>query len=39
VAAYLTRCLFCMFAEDVALLPQGSFLGLLQTHRQDPVAL
>ena len=39
VAAYLTRCLFCMFAEDVALLPQGSFLGLLQTHRQDPAAL
>lgn len=39
VAAYLTRCLFCMFAEDVALLPPGAFLGLLQTHRQDPVAL
>jgi hypothetical protein len=39
VAAYLTRCLFSMFAEDVALLPQGAFLGLLQTHRQDPAAL
>ena len=39
VAAYLTRCLFSMFAEDVALLPQGAFLGLLQTHRQDPTAL
>lgn len=39
VAAYLTRCLFSMFAEDVALLPQGAFLGLLQTHRKDPAAL
>jgi hypothetical protein len=39
VAAYLTRCLFSMFAEDVALLPQGAFLGLLQTHRQDSAAL
>ena len=39
VAAYLTRCLFSMFAEDVALLPQGAFLGLLQTHRQNPAAL
>lgn len=39
VAAYLTRCLFSMFAEDVALLPQGAFLGLLKTHRQDPEAL
>jgi len=39
VAAYLTRCLFSMFAEDVALLPQGAFLGLLQNHRQDPAAL
>lgn len=39
VAAYLTRCLFSMFAEDVALLPAGAFLGLLQTHRQDPAAL
>ena len=39
VAAYLTRCLFSMFAEDVELLPQGAFLGLLQTHKQDPAAL
>ena len=39
VAAYLTRCLFSMFAEDVALLPPGAFLGLLQTHREDPAAL
>lgn len=39
VAAYLTRCLFSMFAEDVELLPKGAFLGLLQTHRNDPGAL
>ena len=39
VAAYLTRCLFSMFAEDVELLPKGAFQGLLQTHRGDPVAL
>ena len=36
VAAFLTRCLFCMFAEDVELLPRaadgrGAFVGLLQT--------
>lgn len=39
VAAYLTRCLFSMFAEDVQLLPEGSFLGLLQAHRGDPDTL
>ncbi|HQS64364.1 MAG TPA: class I SAM-dependent DNA methyltransferase [Acidovorax defluvii] len=39
VAAYLTRCLFSMFAEDVELLPKGAFLGLLQTHRGDPATL
>ena len=39
VAAYLTRCLFSMFAEDVELLPKGAFLGLLQNHRDDPATL
>ena len=39
VAAYLTRCLFSMFAEDVELLPKGAFLGLLQTHREQPATL
>jgi len=39
VASYLTRCLFCMFAEDVDLLPKGSFQGLLQTYRDDPATL
>ena len=29
VAAYLTRCLFCMFAEDVELLRKGGFQKLL----------
>ncbi|MBJ9654713.1 class I SAM-dependent DNA methyltransferase [Burkholderia multivorans] len=39
VAAYLSRCLFSMFAEDVGLLPEGSFLGLLKQHRDDPATL
>jgi len=39
VAAYLTRCLFSMFAEDVELLPNGAFIGLLKTHRDAPATL
>ncbi|MBL8314757.1 MAG: class I SAM-dependent DNA methyltransferase [Rubrivivax sp.] len=44
VAAFLTRCLFCMFAEDVGLLPKsddgrGAFQALLQTHRDHPDTL
>lgn len=39
VAAYLSRCLFSMFAEDVELLPPGAFLGLLQRHRDQPDTL
>lgn len=39
VAAFLTRCLFSMFAEDVALLPKNSFLTLLQTWRAQPATL
>ncbi len=39
VAAFLTRCLFSMFAEDVALLPERSFKELLQHHREDSVTL
>ncbi|HYW58807.1 MAG TPA: DNA methyltransferase [Polaromonas sp.] len=43
VAAFLTRCLFSMFAEDVELLPKfdgkGGFLNLLQTHREHPANL
>ena len=39
VAAFLTRALFSMFAEDVELLPKGAFLQLLQTHRQQPATL
>ena len=35
----MTRSLFSMFAEDVELLPKGSFLKLLQTHRDQPRAL
>ena len=39
VAAFLTRSLFSMFAEDVELLPKGSFLELLQKHEASPPAL
>jgi hypothetical protein len=39
VAAYLSRCLFSMFAEDVELLPKGAFLALLQQHREDPATV
>jgi hypothetical protein len=43
VAAFLTRCLFSMFAEDVELLPkidgQGGFINLLQTHRKQPATM
>ena len=39
VAAFLTRCLFSMFAEDVALLPERSFKELLERHRAAPATL
>lgn len=39
VAAYLSRCLFSMFAEDVELLPKGSFQALLLQHREDPATV
>ncbi|MDP1901480.1 MAG: class I SAM-dependent DNA methyltransferase [Rubrivivax sp.] len=48
VAAFLTRCLFSMFAEDVGLLPkvgpkaaggEGAFVALIRRHRDDPETL
>ena len=44
VAAFLTRCLFSMFAEDVGLLPkdadgQGVFVALLKRYQDDPAVL
>lgn len=39
VAAFLTRALFCMFAEDVELLPKDSFHGMLERHANDPETL
>ncbi|NRP49801.1 hypothetical protein XMV201_001561 [Aliiroseovarius sp. xm-v-201] len=36
VAAFLMRCLFSMFAEDVDLIPQDSFTDLLIEMAQDP---
>jgi hypothetical protein len=38
VASFLSRCLFAMFAEDVGLLPPGSFTGLLDSVKDDPGA-
>ncbi len=38
VAAFLSRCLFCMFAEDVELLPKDSFSSLLDSVKGDPGA-
>ena len=34
IANYPTRCLFCMFAEDIELLPKGAFQNLLLTPEQ-----
>lgn len=39
VAAYLTRALFSMFAEDIGLLPADAFLGLLKAYREQPATL
>src|SRR5204863_106399 len=36
VADFLMRCLFTMFAEDVDLIPKGSFTELLENLRDDP---
>jgi SAM-dependent methyltransferase len=36
VAMFLMRCLFTMFAEDVALLPEKSFNEVLERCEQDP---
>ncbi len=38
VAQFLMRCLFTMFAEDVALIPKGSFTRLLTDYVDDPDA-
>lgn len=44
VAAFLTRCLFSMFAEDVELLPvavsgDGAFTDLLKRYHDEPATL
>ncbi len=36
VAGFLTRCLFCMFAEDVGLLPKNAFSDLLESLQNSP---
>lgn len=39
VAHFLTQCLFCMFAEDEALLPRGIFTRLLEKSADTARAL
>lgn len=36
VAAFLSRCLFSMFAEDVGLLPKRAFVDLLESLKDKP---
>ncbi len=36
VAKFLMRCLFTMFAEDVELIPRGSFKDLLESLKDEP---
>ena len=38
IAHFLIRLLFCLFAEDVGLLPQGLFARLVERTRQQPAA-
>jgi type I restriction-modification system DNA methylase subunit len=38
VAMFLMRCLFTMFAEDTALLPEKSFKGLLEECEKAPAS-
>lgn len=39
VALFLMRCIFCMFAEGVGLLPKGRFTALLEDCAASPAAL
>jgi hypothetical protein len=36
VGAFLSRCLFTFFAEDIGLLPKDGFRALLERHADDP---
>jgi len=36
VAQFLMQCLFTMFAENVKLIPKGSFVGLLESLKETP---
>ena len=38
VAHFLNRIVFCLFAEDIELLPKGLFTRLLEMTRRDPEA-
>ena len=36
VARYLNQIIFCLYAEDAGLLPDGLFAETLREHRNDP---
>ena len=36
VAHFVTKLLFCMFAEDIEILPKGLFLKILENGAKDP---
>lgn len=38
-AHFLMKCMFCLFAEDVRLLPEGLFRRVLEGTRRDPARL
>ncbi len=38
-AHFLMKCMFCLFAEDVELLPRGLFTRLLDEWKDEPAAL
>ena len=39
VAHFLMKCMFCLFAEDVGLLPNKLFERLLTSRKSDPIRL
>ena len=36
VARFLDRIVFCLFAEDIGLLPENTFAQILEEYRQEP---
>ena len=38
-AGFLQRCLFTMFAEDIGLLPENAFVGMMERVKDKPAGL